>query len=76
MYPFSDLNGPTIMMRITNGERPRRPRDTYHLGLTDLIWNMTLECWAQRPAHRPKVAEVVEILRERSAFFLSVGPTL
>jgi len=75
MYPFSGFTNPIIILKITNGERPTRPMDVYDLGLTDLVWDMTLRCWAQYPAHRPMVTEVVGILREWSAFSLSIGPT-
>jgi len=75
MYPFSGFTNPIIILKITNGERPTRPMDAYDLGLTDPVWDMTLRCWAQYPAHRPTVTEAVRILRERSAFFLSIGPT-
>jgi len=75
MYPFDGFTNPIIILKITNGERPARPSEAYELGLTDSLWNMTLRCWGQDPAHRPKVTEVVGLLREWSVFSLSIGPT-
>ena len=75
MYPFSGFTGPTIILKITNGERPTRPMGVHDLGLTDSVWDMTLRCWAQYPAHRPTVTEVVGILRKWLAPFLSIEPT-
>jgi len=76
MYPFSDFSKPVIVLKITDGERPTRPREAHELGLTDSVWNMTLRCWGQHPVHRPTVTEVVEFLREWSAFSLSIGPNI
>jgi len=73
MYPFSGFTNPVIVVKITDGERPTRPKEAYELGLTDSLWDMTLGCWGQVPAHRPTVTEVVEFLREWSAFSLSTG---
>ena len=56
------------------GERPARPQEVQGLGLTDSLWEVTLRCWQQDPAHRPTVTEVVEFLREWSVFSLSMEP--
>ena len=73
-YPFSGLTEIAVSLKIMGGERPARPQEAQGLGLTDLIWNMTLRCWRQDPAYRPTATEVVGLLREWSVFFLSMGP--
>jgi len=54
---------------IMGGNRPARPRDAQELGLTDSVWDMTVRCWQQDPAHRPTMAGVVGLLREWLVFF-------
>ena len=54
------------------GEWPDRPD---HTSLTDPVWNVTLRCWDQDPAHRPTMAEVVKTLRAWRVFSLFEEPT-
>jgi len=53
------------------GERLARPQGAQELGLTDLIWDMTLRCWHQDPALQPTMVEVVGLVREWSVLSLS-----
>jgi len=52
------------MFKITSGGQPDRPLGTQELGLVDPIWDMTVNCWQQDPAHRPIITTVVGFLRE------------
>ena len=58
------------------GERPGRPQEGQQLGLTDLMWDMVVRCWNQDPVKRPKMTEVVGLLRELIASSLSVEADL
>jgi len=49
---------------IMDGKRPDRPNEARELGLIDSLWNMTVRCWEQDPAHRPTMTEVVGLIRE------------
>jgi len=73
-YPFSGLKETAISLKIMGGEHPARPGEAQELGLTDLVWNITLRCWRQDPAYRPTVTEVVGLLREWSVFSPSMEP--
>ena len=44
-----------------NHELPDRPQKE---GLTDQVWDMTVQCWNHNPDSRPKMTEVVAALRE------------
>ena len=68
MFPFSDFKPQSIILKITGGERPDRPREAQELGLVDSVWDMTLSCWHQDPARRPTMAGVVGFLREWLVF--------
>lgn len=63
-YPFTGNTEMAISMNIIGGGRPARPQGAQKLGLTDPVWEMTLRCWQQDPAHRPTVTEVVRLLHE------------
>ena len=69
--PFSEFTAPVITSMIIDGKRPARPRGAEKLGLTDSVWDMTVRCWRQDPAHRPTMAKVVRLLREWPVFSLS-----
>ena len=62
--PFSGLAAPVIASKIIDGERPPRPQEAQGLGLTSLVWELTVRCWDQDPARRPTTTEVVRPLRE------------
>ena len=66
MYPFPELTDPVAVSEIMEGERPNRPQDQ---NLSDPIWDMTKRCWKEDPVLRPRMEEVVTILRERQVFF-------
>ena len=51
------------------GERPDRPQER---DLTDSVWDMTERCWQEDPVFRPKIKEVVAILRDRKRFRVSL----
>ena len=70
-HPFSELTASVVTSEIIDGKRPARPQGTQELGLTNSVWNTTVRCWDQEPARRPKMREVVRVLREWPVFPLS-----
>ena len=67
MCPFPELADPIVVSEIMEGERPNRPQEQ---DLSDPIWDMTKRCWKEDPVLRPRMEEVVAILRERQVFLL------
>lgn len=65
--PFNEATSSEVVMCITRGERPRRPA---HPKFTNPLWELIGRCWAQAAENRPKMEEVVEVLRRLSAFYL------
>jgi len=74
-FPLKELNGPSRMQKIMNGERPVHPSGTENLGLVAPVWNMTIDCWQDDPARRPTMAAVADFLRGCYALH-AVDPTL
>ena len=56
-------------LKILASERPDRPQDP---DLSDQVWDMTVRCWRQDPARRPKMKKVVATLQKWQVF-LSLG---
>ena len=62
--PFSELTTAVIISKVMDGQRPARPQEAQELGLTDLMWDITVRCWHQDPVQRPKMTKVVGLVRE------------
>ncbi|KAF9779294.1 kinase-like domain-containing protein, partial [Thelephora terrestris] len=48
--PFDKFTNYVAQSKIIEGERPDHPQEP---GLSDSVWQMTVDCWAQEPAQRP-----------------------
>ena len=56
--PFYHLaNAYSIILCVSNGERPRR-----EMWYTDSLWGMLERCWEQQPDARPNVEDVLRCL--------------
>ena len=55
------------MASIMAGERPERPN---HPGFTEPLWALTQRCWGKDPRSRPKMKEVIKVLKELSVFII------
>ena len=58
--PFGKNDWPTIT-KIRRGKRPSRPN---HPDFTESLWVLTQRCWSHKPRDRPKIEEVIEVLKE------------
>lgn len=54
------------------GERPERPT---HTGLTDNLWALMKQCWRKDRSERPKISDVLGILRDWSVSLLHRQPS-
>ena len=61
---MSELDAPSVVMRIVYGERPGRPEGAQQLGLVEPVWDMMVRCWQGEPTHRPAMTTVVGFLRD------------
>ncbi|KAJ6542665.1 hypothetical protein B0H19DRAFT_854394, partial [Mycena capillaripes] len=55
--PFSRLHDPAALMKVINGERPERPSGPP--AMSNLLWRLVTQCWAQTPTARPSTQLVV-----------------
>lgn len=53
-----------VLGEILCGQRPRRPEGQIYVdrGLDDKTWILIQRCWSEKPADRPTIDEVLEIL--------------
>ncbi|KAJ6560238.1 hypothetical protein B0H19DRAFT_1027892 [Mycena capillaripes] len=56
--PFSQLSQAAALLKIVNGERPRRPSSSP--GIPDPLWRHISAYWAEDPAMRPITEAVVQ----------------
>ena len=58
--PFSAYNGPTILRKVLDGERPERPQGEAGKLFTDGIWNMVEDCWKAEPSERITAKDILQ----------------
>ena len=63
--PFSGMETLAAMTNVLSGGRTKRPD---HPDFTESLWELTQRCWGQNAQDRPNILEVIEVLKELSAF--------
>ncbi|KAJ7651255.1 kinase-like domain-containing protein [Roridomyces roridus] len=59
--PFSRFQADAVVIRaILAGQRPSRPESC----LSDGVWNLLKDCWAESPHNRPNASQTVQRLKE------------
>ncbi|KAF9792026.1 kinase-like domain-containing protein, partial [Thelephora terrestris] len=72
--PFFPEPDSVALSALERGERPERPT---HVDLTAKLWALVERCWDKNEENRPKMLEVLEILRDWSVFpFLAANRSL
>ena len=64
--PLFQYEGYTVVAKIINGERPRRPRGAERGQFTDDIWGTLERCWRPTPRDRPSIRLVLQQLEMAS----------
>ena len=62
--PFAPFGDIVVMRKVTDGERPERPKQAEGAWFTDDIWDMLNRSWAPQPKSRPNVEAVLECLEQ------------
>ena len=57
--PFEERKNEAVVLRISEGSRPKMPRNAQAVGLTAEVWGILRSCWQQNPKKRPTMQEVV-----------------
>jgi hypothetical protein len=62
--PFACHYHITVMKKVTDGERPERPRGPEAVWFTDGLWETLEQCWSHQPKLRPSIKVVLERLEQ------------
>ncbi|KAJ7842662.1 kinase-like domain-containing protein [Mycena olivaceomarginata] len=57
--PFAPTPPRSVMMAVIQGARPLRPSTEQSPQLTDRLWALIQECWAQKYQDRPKIGVIL-----------------
>jgi len=57
--PFTPWGGPTPILKILRGERPKRPEGHEGQLFTDSLWGVMERCWDAQPNNRPSAKAVL-----------------
>jgi len=60
--PFSPFSPPHIIMKVLDGERPRRPQGEEGKWFTDAVWEVLELCWKPQPSDRPDAKTILRRL--------------
>jgi len=60
--PFPEYMDHNIIIMITKGSRPLKPRHLDAPGMTPEVWKIAQWCWLEKPEERPEVNAVLQHL--------------
>jgi len=60
--PFPELTDHSVIVMISKGKRPQKPRSFDAPGMTPAIWKIAQKCWHAQARERPGVGAVLESL--------------
>jgi len=60
--PFVQDKNLVVIRKVTDGERPARPRGTEGAWFTDDLWGMLELCWRPEPSDRPSIKALLQCL--------------
>ena len=69
LIPFYSHSTPVIVVKISEGERPRRPGPEIgeYYWFTDGIWSILEHCWAPMASDRPTAEDVLRCVEEAAS---------
>lgn len=67
LKPFAPFEGPALLLKVLDGERPERPDGSQGVGFTDNIWWLLERCWSFHPDDRPRLKTVLRCLQESTS---------
>ena len=72
--PFSDRGIYDVVVNVSGGERPGRPRGAEGKWFTNAIWRILEQCWMPKPEDRPMIEDVLRCLEGASRFWMPLSP--
>jgi len=75
--PFHEYSSWGVVLRIVEGDRPKKPNFVISRGYTEDLWELTTACWGGDPAKRPTASKLRELLGNAALQWKSrkCGPT-
>ena len=71
--PFHRCNVYAVIAKVSEGERPGRPRGAEGEFFTDGIWRILERCWTSNPDNRPRIEDVLLCLKDVSRLWMSLS---
>ena len=62
--PFAPHKGPTVIVKVMEGKRPRRSQGHEGQLFTDVVWGLMKLCWEAQPGNRPSAETALLRLEE------------
>ncbi|KAF9780755.1 kinase-like domain-containing protein, partial [Thelephora terrestris] len=57
--PFHRYGDYSVILKVSEGERPERPQGAKGPWFGDDIWNLLRHCWEASPSDRPRIKDVL-----------------
>lgn len=61
--PFPELMDCNVIVAVSEGKRPQRPRQFDATGMTPAVWEIAQKCWHRRAKERPEANAVLRSLK-------------
>ena len=74
--PFYEHANFAVVVRVSRGEYPGKPRGEERALFTDDIWRILKCCWKSNPGDRPRVKDVLECLERSSRSWMPPSQTM
>ena len=62
--PFAPSKGPMVILKVMEGERPKRPQGEEGKLFTDAMWEVLELCWKPQPSYRPSAKAIILCLED------------
>jgi len=62
--PFFPRREEEVILAVTLGEHPPKPENAEEIGMTEVVWDLLMECWRGDRTTRPTITRVWERFRE------------
>ena len=62
--PYHEYLDAKVIMMVSKGERPHKPRHFEAEGITSDVWRVAKKCWHEKAAKRPEVKDVLHNLEK------------
>jgi len=72
--PFAHHVDLTVVVRVVDGERPRRPQGEERAWFPDGIWSILESSWNPSPGDRPRIKDVLQCLEKVSRSWTPPSP--